>query len=325
MSMKPFAHANATSPEEAIAALDAGTRPLAGGTDLLARMKAGLIAPERLVNLKTVSELGRITVADDGWHIGAMATLSEIAEHASIHPAPEMACLYQAILQSASPQLRHMATLGGNLVQEPRCWYYRHPQVPCWRKGGRMCYAFSGDNREHVLFDGGPCFAVHPSDPAVALMALGAAVTVLGPDGQRTLPLRQFYRKPDRDRRSDHSLAEDELIIEVFVPRWLEGASGAYVKVAGRAAWDFALASAAVQAVVAQGRVQMANIALGGVAPYPWRAEAAEALLVGQPLSDETIQAAADAATKGARTLEHNGYKVQMLRGVVKEALNQLR
>jgi xanthine dehydrogenase YagS FAD-binding subunit len=159
----------------------------------------------------------------------------------------------------------------------------------------------------------------------VALMALGAAVTLLGPDGHRTLPLRQFYRKPDRDKRSDHSLAENELVVEVFVPRWLESACGTYVKVAGRAAWDFSLASAAVQAIIAEGRVQTAQIALGGVAPHPWRAEGAEALLVGEALGDEAIEAAADAAIEGARALEHNGYKVEMVRGVVKEALKRLR
>jgi xanthine dehydrogenase YagS FAD-binding subunit len=186
------------------------------------------------------------------------------------------------------------------------------------------CFAFRGENQGHGLFAGGPCYAVHASDPAVALTALDAQVRIAGPAGERVVPLEAFYRKPDRDNRGDTVLALNELIVAVEVPTPAEGARGAYVKVAERAAWDLALVSAAVQLVVAEGRVAQARLVLGGVAFKPWRVGAAEAALVGKPLSDESIEAAALVATEGARPLEHNAYKVDLAQGVIRQALRSL-
>jgi xanthine dehydrogenase YagS FAD-binding subunit len=321
MSMQPFAHANASSVQEAVEALTETCRPLAGGTDLLALMKEGLSAPEKLVNLKTIPTLGQMRTGRDGWRIGATVTLANIAAHMSMSRVP---CLQQAIVQSASPQLRHMATLGGNLAQRPRCWYYRNVLTHCWRKGGQTCYAFRGENRDHAILGGGPCHAVHPSDPAVALLALDALVTVAGPGSARAVPLGELYRLPKGQERSGIALAPNEIITEVAIPAPARESRGAYVKVARRAAWDFALASAAVQVVLADGVVQQARVALGGVATIPWRAQEAEQALLGQPLSAEVIDAAARAATAGAKPLAQNAYKVELLQGVVRQALGQV-
>ncbi|MBC7234678.1 MAG: xanthine dehydrogenase family protein subunit M [Chloroflexi bacterium] len=322
--MKPFAYARASSVAEAIEVLDDRCRPLAGGTDLVALMKAGLAAPERLVSIKWIPGLREIKVRAEGLHIGAMATLSSLAAHPSVKEPRERAVLYESLVQTASPQLRHMATVAGNLLQQPRCWYYRNPLTPCWRKSGRMCFAYRGENKRHVLFGGGPCYAVHPSDPAVALLALGARVMLIGRQGERTLPLEEFYRRPDKESRQAVAIAPDELITEIFVPTPAEGSAGTYVKVANRAAWDFAQVSVAAQLVIEEGLVRQARVALGGVATLPWRATEVEGTLEGCPLRAETIEKAARAAIAGARPLAQNAYKVELLQGALREALNKL-
>ena len=324
MSMSPFSHADAATVAEAVSALDADTRPVAGGTDLLELIKAGLAAPQRLVNHMTIPGLGAITETHTGWRIGALINLAQLAEALARVDAPGLAGLRESLMRTASPQLRHMATLGGNLVQKPRCWYYRNAETPCWRKGGRLCYAFRGENAHHALWGGGPCYAVHPSDPAVALLALETRVTIAGRAGERTVPFAALYRQPDRENRENHVLAPDELVTAVDILRPAPGARSAYVKVAERATWDFALASAAVQLVMARGVVRQARIALGGVGVAPWRAQAAEEALVGHRLSEATRAAAAVAATQGARPLEHNAYKVELVQGVVAQALRVL-
>ncbi len=329
MTMKPFAHGNAATVAEAVEVLSASCRPLAGGTDLIARMKADLTAPDKLVNLKTIPELHDIDERGDGGarplRLGAMVTLAQLAAHPAVRTRTECAVLYQAILQSASPQLRHMATLGGNLMQEPRCWYYRNRLTFCWRKGGRLCYAYRGENKYHVLLAGGPCYAVHPSDPAVALLAMNASLHLVGPAGERTVSLGEFYHPPDRETRAVTDLATDELITDVLVPKPSAGTRGVYVKVAGRAAWDFALAAVAVQAVVQDGVLRSSRVALGGVATIPWRAPQVEQVLAGQPLSEAVIDRAAEAVVADAQPLSDNGYKVDLLRGVLCEALDRLR
>ena len=347
MAIKPFAHGNATTVTEAVEALSASCRPLAGGTDLLARMKADLTAPESLVNLKTIPELQKIDETTEGLRIGAMVTLSQLAAHlAGPEPTelgredrPElgrgsltrssMAVLHQSILQTASPQLRHMATLGGNLLQEPRCWYYRNKLTPCWRKGGRLCYAYRGENKRHVILGGGPCYAVHPSDPAVALLAMDASLRIVGPAGERTMSLAEFYHPPDRETRTVVDLATDELITDIFVPAPQTGTRGIYVKVSERAAWDFALAAVAIQAVMEGDTVRSSHVVLGGMATIPWRASQVEEVLMGQassptPLSAAVIDRAAEAVVDDIRPLEHNGYKADLLQGVLREALDQL-
>lgn len=325
MTMKPFAHANASSLEQALETLDATCRPLAGGTDLLGLMKDDLAAPERLVNIKTISGLDEIETDTQGVHIGALTTLSQLAVAPEISDAKALACLYESILASATPQLRHMATIGGNLLQEPRCWYYRNHLTHCWRKGGQRCFAFRGQNRNHVILEGGPCFAVHPSDPAVALLALDASVAVRDPEGERMLTLEQLYRRPNRDDRSDTVLGDAALITALTIPAPRENTRSVYVKQADRGAWNFALVSVAVVLTMADGVVDRARVGLGGVANIPWRATGVEQALEGQRLSEEVIASAAEAASEGARPLEHNAYKIDLLQGAIRETLRRFK
>ncbi len=328
MTLHPFAYANATSVEEAVENLDAVTWPLAGGTDVVALMKDGLVAPERLVNLKTIPGMADVATSLDGLHIGALATLSDLASNPDLRRRPDLAALVQALDETATPQLRHMATIGGNLLQRPRCWYFRNPNVPCWRKGGRRCFAFRGENKYHTILGGGPCYAVHPSDPAVALLALGASVLLIGPRNRRVVPLGEFYALPQRDRQVADGyhpvtvLATGEIVAEIIVPQAEEGTWSAYVKVMERGAWDFALVSAAVS-LDNGGRhgPSLPASRWAAVAPIPWRAEAAEAALVGQRLTDAVTREVAEAAVTGARPLEHNGYKVALVKSALAQAL----
>jgi xanthine dehydrogenase YagS FAD-binding subunit len=325
MAMNRFAYARAASLPEALEAVGEQCFPLAGGTDLLSMIKEDLLAPECLVDIKRVPDLDRIEEREDGLHIGALARLSALANDPDVSEKDAMACLYEALLNTASPQLRHMATIGGNLLQRPRCWYFRNKLTHCLRKGGRTCYAFRGENKYHAILGGGPCYIVHPSDPAVALLALGASVVVVGPEGSRTVPLSDFYLLPRDDAHREVALGPGELLTEIVVPSPPEGSRGTYRKVAERQAWDFSLVSAAVQLALDGDVVRSARVALGGVAPVPWQAEEAEQALVGQPLSDAAIDAVSVAATSGARPLEQNAYKVELAQGVVREALRAVQ
>ncbi|MCU0520955.1 MAG: FAD binding domain-containing protein [Anaerolineae bacterium] len=336
MAMHPFAYANANSLEEAAANLDGETRPLAGGTDLVALMKDGLVAPKRLVNLKTVPGLAGVVAHADGLHIGALTTLSNLASNPELQERRDLAALVEALEESATPQLRHTATIGGNLLQWPRCWYFRNPQVPCWRKGGRRCFAFQGENKYHTIFGGGPCFAPHPSDPSVALMALDASVLVVGPqdrdhrNGFRVVPLAEFFVLPRRDHEWADGyhpvtlLETDEIVAAVVVPQAADGARSAFVKVMERGAWDFALVSAAVSLTMDGNRVAASRVVLGGVAPIPWRANQAEAALRGERVSEDGVARAVRAAVADARPLGHNEYKVALAKQALAQAFRAL-
>jgi xanthine dehydrogenase YagS FAD-binding subunit len=241
-----------------------------------------------------------------------------------------LACLRQALFQTATPQIRHMATIGGNLLQRPRCWYFRNKLTHCLRKGGERCFAFRGENERHAILGGGPCHIVHPSDPAVALLALDASVVIAGPEGVRTVPLGEFYLLPREDAHNEVALADNEMLVEILVPTPPPGSSsiawfGAYLKVPERGNRDFALASVALQLGLNGEVVEHARVALGGVAPVPWRAIAAEEALTGQALTAQAIQEASRAATDGARPLEQNAYKVDVVQGLVRRALETAR
>jgi len=325
MTMKPFAYARATSVAEALAALDGDCRPLAGGTDLVGLMKEGLAAPDRLVDIKRVDGLDRIDAREDGWQVGAAVRLFQLSTWAIAADGDGLACLAAAIEQTASPQIRHMATLGGNLLQKPRCWYYRNPRTHCWLKGGPRCFAVRGDNRYHAILGRGVCQAVHASDPAVALVALDAQVTVASAEGERTFPLATLFQQPTVESRSQVALGPAELVTRVWIPRPAPGARGAYIKATERTAWDFALVSVAAQVTEMDGVIQGARVVLGGVGPMPWVADEAAEALIGNGLTDEAIEQASEAATVGARPLEHNGIKVVQAQGAVREALEHLR
>ncbi len=222
--MRPFDFARPSSIAEAVALLETpdtagpnGTRPLAGGTDLLTLMKADLYTPERLVDIKRLAELdNRIEEGPDGLTIGALTTLAQLEEDPRVRA--NCPALAEAAALAATPQLRNMATIGGNLLQRPRCWYYRNPRISCWLKGGEDCPARPGENQLHALFDVSPCVAVHPSDPATALVALDASVRLRGAQGERNLPLAEFFAPPTEDRRTENVIRGDELIVSLHIP-----------------------------------------------------------------------------------------------------------
>ena len=299
----------------------ADVRLLAGGTDLLPLMKEGLARPQRLINIVPAAALRGIQgTAETGLRIGALTTLAELERDATV--AAVYPILREAAWDAATPQLRNAATIGGNLLQRPRCWYFRGEQT-CWLKGGDTCYARDGRNDQHAILgtEARPCVAVHPSDLAPALIALDATVTVASRRGERTVPVSELLAMPAPEQRIEHHLAADELITAIHLPPQPQGAAGAYLKVMERAAWSFALVSAAAHVVSQGGTVARARLVLGSVAAVPWRAMAAEEMMLGQALTPELAARAADAAVAGARPLTYNGFKVRLARELARRAL----
>jgi xanthine dehydrogenase YagS FAD-binding subunit len=326
--MQPFEYTRATTVDEVIELLgqngDGSVYPLAGGTDLLTLMKADLVAPHQLVDLKRVEQLpAGIVESADGITLGALTTLADIELSTLLQErCPPLA---QAAAVAATPQLRNMATLGGNLLQRPRCWYFRSPLFHCWLKGGDECHAYDGENQLHALFGGGPCYAVHPSDLAPALLALDAEVRLVGAEGERTVALADLFALPEENRRRETVLAPDELIHSVRIPATALGKEGIFLKAMDRKVWAFALVSVAAVLHRDGGRISDARIVLGGVAPIPWRAPAAEQLLVGCELDAGRIAQAAEAALAGAEPLRHNAYKMPLAQSLVRRALSLLQ
>ena len=294
----------------------------AGGVDLLDHLKEHLVEPPRVVDLKPIPGLAGITVeADGGLRIGTLATLAQVGAHAGVrksHPALARACG-----EAASPQIRNMATLGGNVLQRPRCWYYRLESYPCLKKGGAVCYAVSGENRYHAIFGGGPSYAVHPSNAAVALVAYGASFTLEGPKGKRTVSAAEFFTPPSKDPERESAIEAGEVLTDVRVPS-AGSSKSAYAEIRERAAFDWPLVS--VAAVVRQegGLVKDARIVLGAVAPIPWRSARAEQALTGKALDETSILAAGRAATVGAAPLSDNGYKVGLVQTLLRRTLGSL-
>ena len=325
--MQAFDYVRARSIDEAVAALaDPGTRCLAGGTNLVDLMKGGVDVPRRLVDV-TRLPLDRIEVgADDGLRVGAMVRNSDLANHRVVRERYPV--LSRALLAGASPQLRNMATVGGNLMQRTRCYYFTDVGFPSCNKRdpGSGCGAREGYHRIHAIFGASDaCIATHPSDMCVALAALDAAVELQGARGRRLLSLADFHRLPGTTPERDTNVARDELIVAVRVPPSAFSARSDYLKIRDRASYAFALVSVAAAAAVADGRVTDARIVMGGVAHKPWRAAAAERALVGKPLDDGTIAAAAAAAVEGAAPLRDNAFKVALAQRAVGRALDNVR
>jgi xanthine dehydrogenase YagS FAD-binding subunit len=276
----------------------------------------------RLVSLNNVKDLKGIrSRPGGGWRIGALTTLTEVAEHPQILQSYPV--LAQAAASVGTPQLRNQGTLGGNLCQRPRCWYFRG-QFHCRRKGGETCFAEAGQSQYHAIFGASQCYIVHPSDTAPALVALDAKLSVAGRRGTRVVPITSFFVLPKDSLIKENVLEPGEFVTEILLDAPRAGARGTYRKVRERASFDFALAGAAVVVVVAEGKVKTARVVLSGVAPAPWRSAEAEKAIIGKPLDAASIAAAAEAATKGAVPMGDNGYKVPMVRGVVEETLSTL-
>ena len=300
-------------------ASDADIRVMGGGTDLLGEIKEGVIEPDVVVNLKAVPGLAYIRRDADGLAIGACATVADLAADAGV--AKDYRLLQQAAAVVASPQLRNMGTVGGNLCQRPRCWYFRDAATVCSKKGGFQCFAEKGRNKYHAVFGGGLCWSVYPSDLAPALIALEAKVVLVSAGGERIIPLAEFYAPPIVNVRKENVLARGEVIREVRVPAPKPGDRGAYIKFMERGAWDFAVVSAAARLTLSGGSIVEARIVCGGVAPVPWRIKAAEEALRGRSVTESTAASAAARAAVDARPLAENGYKVDIFKAVVARAI----
>jgi len=318
-----FDYAIAETLEDAFQARRNEARWFAGGTDLIPEIKSGIAAPTRLVNLKGIDGLHGIVVQDDAVQIGALTKLAEIAEHETIRTSYR--ALAQACELAASPQIRNMATIGGNLNQDSRCPYYRNG-FPCFLHGGDTCFMREGENREAAIVGYKDCVHVHPSDPATALVAFDAQIVVQSQDGERVISAREFFRAPDAQDRRMSVLEDDEVITAIRLPRISPNARSAFVKAMDRAVWSFALASAAVRVEIENERVNDARVVLGGIAPTPWREIGIERALLGTGVSsdgwsNEELNQLAANALADAQPLAHNRYKVRLARAMMKRAL----
>ena len=322
--MRPFDYDRPDAVAGAIAGKAEGIHFLGGGTNLLDLMKYDVERPTRLVDLSRLDALRQIGARDGGGlRIGALVTNAAAARHAEVEKRYPL--LASAILAGATPQLRNMATMGGNLLQRTRCYYFYDRQTPCnKREPGTGCPAISGVNRIHAVLGTSPsCIATHPSDMCVALAALEAEVVVQGPGGERRIPMAAFHRLPGDTPERDTTLGEDELIIAIDLPVREAGNHYTYLKLRDRLSYAFALVSVAVQMEVKAGVVSRVRVALGGVAHKPWRLPEAEALLEGQPPEEARFQAVADALLQGAIPRQHNGFKIDLARLAIPRALHQ--
>lgn len=320
--MNSFRWAEPQSVEQATALLAAGegkTFLMSGGTDLLGQIKEGIVEPDIVIDLAAVPGLSYIKKGKDGLSIGALTTIAELAADPGV--MQDYPGLHQAASLIASPQLRNVGTVGGNLCQRPRCWYFRNSEILCRKKGGSLCYAYRGRNKYHAILGGGMCYIVYPSDLAPVLIALGAGVAIASPRGDRTIPLAEFYALPSKNVRRENILAPDELVREVRIPPAKKGDRSAYLKLEERETWDFALVSCAASASLSGKSPSDLKIVMGGVAPVPWRLEKAEAALKGKKLTEALVRSAVRAALEEAKPLEENGYKKQLVEVAVSRTL----
>jgi xanthine dehydrogenase YagS FAD-binding subunit len=300
---------------------------LAGGSDLLARMKDRLEGPklrppQHLLDITGIKDLNYIRQQKNGLKIGATTILIDIASSPLI--ADKYPLLSQAASQVAVPQIRNVGTLGGNLCQRPRCWYFRGKLFKdCFRKGGDNCYATSGENQYHAVFGGENCHMVCPSDLATALTALNARVEVATPKGNRIIPIEQFYVRPVKNVLRETVLGSSEMVVAVDIPAPAPGSKGVFMKLKEREAFDFAIVSAAATVTVKNHIVSDARIVLGGVAPFPLRSTSAEAALKGKSISD-VMDTVCKTAVDGAQPLSNNRYKVIAAKGITEKALSSL-
>jgi xanthine dehydrogenase YagS FAD-binding subunit len=317
--MKAFTYKTASTEAEAVKALGAGALPLAGGTSLLNLMKERVVEPDVLVNLKAIKGLDRVEAAGDGWKIGANAILSTLLENPTIQKA--YPALAQALETVGTPQIRNMATIGGNLCARPPCWYFSHDTFACAKRGNaNTCPAREGENEYASIFaTDDPCVAVHASSVAPALVALGASVRVAGPNGAREMALEKFFTLPRENVLKENVLANNEIVTHVMLGK-ANAKSATYV-VNPKESHDWPVSIASVALEMSGETVKAARIVLGAVAPVPWRASKAEAALAGQRVTAESAAKAAEAATDGAAPLSQNAYKVQIAKAAVKRAI----
>ncbi len=324
--MRPLANVNPESLADAVARLERGGERAAvvgGGSDLLGMIKDDLASPDVLVNLRALAAsdgLAAITSGPSGLQVGGLMTLTQLSAH------PEVAARYQVLAEAArsaaTPQIRNVATLAGNLCQRPWCSYFRQ-KFPCYKHGGNRCYSRTGENRFNAIFGGGPSYIVHPSDTAPALVALDARFRLVGPDGDRVVPVGEFFTLPRVDVARENVLEPNELLADVTVPA-APRLRSTYAKVLDREAWTHAVVSVALALQMDGGRVRRAGVVLGGVAPIPWRVAAVEELLAGQQVTESLAAEAGRLAIEGARPMSKNRYKVLLVENLVRRTLLSL-
>ncbi len=320
--MNRFEYASPSSVKQAVALLSpawGNSEVLAGGTDLLGRMKDYISTPKRVVNIKKLPGLQAISKEGGGLRIGALVTLDRIAESPEVRQ--DYPALAQTVAEAASPQIRNMATLGGNLCQRPRCWYFRNglgllPKTPDGKS-----LVLEGDNRYHaILGNEGPAYFVTPSTIAPMLIAYGASIRVSGPDGPREIALEKFFRTPQSESEREHDLKPNEIVTDVLIPK-ATGVRAANYEVRQKEAFDWPLVTAAVALQMSGNTVHSARVVMGAVAPVPWVSEEAAQAIAGKTIDETTAGAAGSAAVSKARALSQNGYKVKLAAIAVKRAL----
>jgi len=321
--MRAFEYATPTTKEQAVAMLGsswADAEVLAGGTDLLSLMKDDIVHPKRLVNIKDIRELSGITAGKDrSLRIGALSTIQELADH------PQVRELFPVVAKTAGdiagPQIRNMGTVGGNLCQRPRCWYYRAGFGLLAKDQSGEPLAPSGDNRYHaILGNAGPAYFVSPSTLGALFTALGGTVRLFGPNGKREIPVEKFFVIPHTESQREHDLGPNEIVTEIVLPP-MTGVKAATYEVRQKEAMDWPLALASVALSFNGDKVRSARVVMGYVAPVPWRSKEAEAALVGKAITEDTAKAAGEAAVNGAKSLGRNAYKIQLARVAVKRAI----
>ena len=299
-----------------------GNVAFAGGVDVVDLMKLNLIAPATLVNLKGLKELDGIrSDAKGGLRLGALTKLHDVANHPIIRG--QYTAIAEAAAEAATPQIRNLGTVGGNLLQRPRCWYFRHPDVHCLKKGGDKCYSLGGLNRYNAILGGGPSYIVHPSNLAPALIAMNGRARIIGPSGERTIELEKFFTLPTVDATRENSLQPGEVIVEVIVPTPTAGTRSTYLEAREKQSFDWPLVSvAAVLTSAPESKsIRDSRIVMGAIAPIPWRVPDAEAAIKGAPLDVARAKAAGEAALKDAQPMSDNAYKVTIAKVMVRRAI----
>ncbi|UCD78765.1 MAG: xanthine dehydrogenase family protein subunit M [Desulfobacterales bacterium] len=318
-----FSYIRARSMDEAIRYLSLdNARAHAGGTDLLGCLRDRVFDVTTVVSIAGLKELTGIGATPaGGLRIGALTTIAEVARHPLIQS--KYRALSMAAAEVASPQLRHQGTIGGNLCQKPRCWYYRG-EFHCLRKGGDQCYAVEGENPYHCIFGGDNCFIVHPSDTAPALVALQASVSIAGPNGRRTVAVEYFHMPPSEDYTRETVLEPAEIVTEIILPPPAEGLRSSYRKVRARRAWDFALAGVALAIGFSGDQAADSRVVLSGAAPVPWRCFEAEKVVKAGRLDQNRAAKAAEAAVENAQPMAQNEYKIPLFRGLIEQELTAI-
>ena len=325
--MKAFANINARDLPQAVTLAGRAHREgrsasfAGGGSDLLALVKERIVTPDVLVSLKTVKGLDRVTTSAGGMDIGGLITLDALSKHPAVRRG--YAVLAEAAGGVATPQIRNVGTLAGNVCQRPWCWYFRNG-FPCFKNGGQTCFSVVGENQFHAIFGGGPSYIVHPSDTAPALVALDAKFRIVGPSGERLVQAAEFFVLPRDNAARENVLGTEDVLASVQIPAARPGTRSTYHKILDREAWTHAVVSAAVVLEMDRDVCRSARIVLGGVAPIPWRLPEVERLLAGQRITPDLAGKTAEAAVADARPLEKNAYKIPLTKGVVRRTLLEL-